>query len=192
MTNAGFADLRQYRDVESLNHFQILRDKGMSEESAYHILKVHSRDNARTPMQWSSERFAGFSDTQPWLGLNPSYLEINAQAQEKNPNSVLHYYRKLIQMRRHYPVFVHGDFVDCLPEDPQRYVYRRTLGQEKLLVLLNFSGEQTPFWQPADMDPARWEMLLCNYPAPQDACGPLRPYEARVFYQKEGEPCEKI
>ena len=122
----------------------------------------------------------------------PQILSLTHISQEQDPNSALQYYRRLIAMRKQYPVFVHGDFVDCLPEDPQRYVYRRTLGEEKVLVLLNFSGEQTPFWQPDDMDPARWEMLLCNYPAPQDACGPLRPYEARVYYQKEDEPCEKI
>lgn len=192
MVNVRFPDISDYRDVQTVNLYADLSAKGVPHQEIMRKIYVKGRDNARTPMQWSSERFAGFSDTQPWLGLNPAYLEINARAQEEDPYSVLQYYRRLIALRKQYPVFVHGDFADCLPEDPRRYVYRRTLGAEKLLVQLNFSGEQTPFWQPDDMDPARWEMLLCNYPAPQDACGPLRPYEARVYYQKEDEPCEKI
>ena len=185
MVNVRFPDISNYRDVQTINLYADLSAKGVPHEEIMRKIYVKGRDNARTPMQWSSDRFAGFSDTQPWLEVNPSYLEINAKAQEDDPDSVLHYYRRLTRLRKQIPVFVYGDFVDCLPDDPARYAYRRTFGKEKLFVFLNFSGAQTAFWQPADMDPERWELLVCNYPVPEESCGLLRPYEARVYYQKE-------
>ena len=88
MTNANFTSLDQYRDVESLNHFQILRDKGMSEESVYNILKVHSRDNSRTPMQWDATAQGGFTTGEPWISVNPNTATINAQAQVEDVQRV--------------------------------------------------------------------------------------------------------
>ena len=185
MVNVRFSDISNYRDVQTLNLYADLSAKGVSHREIMRKVYTKGRDNARTPMQWSGERYGGFSDTEPWIELNPSYLEINAAQQEEDPNSVLHYYRKLIRLRRQYPVMVYGDFVDCLPEDPARYAYRRTLEGEKLFVLLNFKDRPADFYQPEDMDPSRWQLLLSNYPADSDPCGPLRPCEARVFYQKE-------
>ena len=112
-----------------------------------------------------------------WAQYGRQNLEVAGR------EKLVYYYRNHQQI----PVFVHGDFVDCLPDDPARYAYRRTFGAEKLFVLLNFSGDQAAFWQPADMDPERWELLVCNYPVPEESCGLLRPYEARVYYQKEDE-----
>ncbi|WP_300561623.1 alpha-glucosidase [uncultured Oscillibacter sp.] len=185
MVNVRFSDIANYRDVQTLNLYKDLSAKGVSHRDIMRKVYTKGRDNARTPMQWNDERYGGFSDTEPWIELNPSYLEINAAQQEEDPNSVLHYYRKLIRLRRQYPVMVYGDFVDCLPEDPARYAYRRTLQGEKLFVLLNFKDRPTDFYQPEDMDPSRWRLLLSNYPADGDPCGPLRPCEARVFFQKE-------
>lgn len=185
MVNVRFSDIANYRDVQTLNLYKDLSAKGISHRDIMRKVYTKGRDNARTPMQWNDERYGGFSDTEPWIELNPSYLEINAAQQEEDPNSVLHYYRKLIRLRRQYPVMVYGDFVDCLPEDPARYAYRRTLQGEKLFVLLNFKDRPTDFYQPEDMDPSRWRLLLSNYPADGDPCGPLRPCEARVFFQKE-------
>lgn len=100
MTNAGFTRLDQYRDVESLNHFQILRDKGLSEESVYNILKIHSRDNSRTPMQWTAGENGGFTTGTPWIGVNPNTSRINAASQVDDPDSIFAYYKALMPAQR--------------------------------------------------------------------------------------------
>ena len=100
MVNVRFSDISNYRDVQTLNLYADLSAKGVSHREIMRKVYAKGRDNARTPMQWSGERYGGFSDTEPWIELNPSYLEINAAQQEEDPNSVLHYYRKLIRLRR--------------------------------------------------------------------------------------------
>ena len=97
MTNCGFTDISQYRDVESLNHFRILQDKGLSEENAYQILAIHSRDNSRTPMQWTGGRQAGFTEGEPWIQVSENHSFINAEDEERDEDSILSYYRKLVQ-----------------------------------------------------------------------------------------------
>ena len=109
MVNVRFPDISNYRDVQTVNLYADLSAKGVPHEEIMRKIYVKGRDNARTPMQWSSDRFAGFSDTQPWLEVNPSYLEINARAQVDDPDSVLHYYRRLIRLRKQIPGFVHGE-----------------------------------------------------------------------------------
>ena len=94
MTNAGFTDIEQYQDVESRNHFRILQEKGISKEAAYEILKVHSRDNSRTPMQWNEEKQGGFTDGTPWIEVNPNYKEINARKELQDEDSIFAYYQK--------------------------------------------------------------------------------------------------
>lgn len=185
MVNVKFPDISNYRDVQTLNLYEDLSSKGVSHADIMQKIYTKGRDNARTPMQWSCERYGGFSDTEPWIELNPSYLEINAEQQAQDPDSVLQYYKHLIHLRRQYPVMVHGDFIDCLPEDPDRYAYLRTLNGERLFVLLNFKDHPVEAFLPEGMDPTGWELLISNYPAASDPCESLRPYEARVFYQKE-------
>ena len=110
MTNPGFTEISQYRDVESLNHFKILQDKGLSRESAYQILSIHSRDNSRTPMQWTGEAQAGFTDGTPWIQVTENYSYINARAEEEDEDSILNYYKKLVRIRKDYDVIAYGDF----------------------------------------------------------------------------------
>ena len=185
MVNVRFSDISDYQDVQTVNLYADLSAKGVPHAEIMQKIYVKGRDNARTPMQWSRDRFAGFSDVQPWLGVNPSYLAINAADQENDPNSVLAYYRTLIQMRKCYSVFVYGDFQDCLPEHPQLYAYRRTLGDEQAFVILNFSNQEVPFWSPDEINLDRYKILLCNEELPQNNNEALRPYEARVYYYKE-------
>ena len=175
MTNAGFTHLSQYRDVESLNHFQILRDKGMSEESAYNILKVHSRDNSRTPMQWDDGPNAGFTTGEPWLAVNPNHTAINAQADRAAEDSVFRYYQKLVALRKEYPVIAEGTYIPMLRDHPAVFAYRRELDGVSLDVYCNMTA------QPAqvDLEGANGRVLIGNYPAPQLAEKlTLRPYEA--------------
>ena len=152
MTNAGFTHLSQYRDVESLNHFQILRDKGMSEESAYNILKVHSRDNSRTPMQWDGMENGGFTSGTPWISVNPNCGQINAAAQVDDPDSIFSYYRTLVQLRKEYDVISQGDFTPLDQENPSVLAYRRSWKGTGLLCISNFYRRPCTWKCPVDLE----------------------------------------
>lgn len=108
MTNAHFTTIEEYRDVESLNYYQILLENGKSEEEALHILSERSRDNLRTPMQWSAEKNAGFSQAEPWIEVQKNYKTINTEVEEKQSDSILNFYKKLIQLRKELPVIANG------------------------------------------------------------------------------------
>ena len=108
MTNAHFTTIEEYRDVESFNYYQILLENGKSEEEALHILSERSRDNSRTPMQWSAEKNAGFSQAEPWIEVQKNYKTINTEVEEKQSDSILNFYKKLIQLRKELPVIANG------------------------------------------------------------------------------------
>ncbi len=180
MTNANFTDLSQYRDVESLNNFEILRDKGMSEESAYNILKVHSRDNARTPMQWTAGENGGFTAGAPWIGVNPNYVTINAESQLNDPDSILAHYRALVALRKQYDVIALGDFAPLDEHHPQVLAYRRRWQGQELYCISNFYPKPCRWVSPEPLAGCR--VLLANYPdaAPADTLD-LRPYESMIL-----------
>ena len=183
MTNAGFTRLDQYRDVESLNHFQILRDKGLSEESVYQILKVHSRDNSRTPMQWDATHNGGFTTGEPWLSVNPNTAAINAQAQQADPDSILAHYKALIRLRKEYPVFAQGDFAPLTPDHPAVLAYRRQWEGTQLVCVNNFFRKETPWRCPQSLEGFR--VLLSNYPDSAPAGEwVLRPYESVLLIKE--------
>jgi len=145
-------------------------------------LRVASRDNARTPMQWDDGPQAGFTSGTPWMPVNPNHREINAQAALADPDSVLHHYRRLIALRHSEPVVAHGDFHMLLPDHPQVYAYVRRLGDSALLVLANLSGDPATIDVP---DAGRWrgsEVLLTNVAGGEalSARCTLQPWEARV------------
>jgi oligo-1,6-glucosidase len=147
-------------------------------------LRVLSRDNARTPMQWDSTDNAGFTTGTPWIAVNPNHKEINAQAEIADDDSVFHHYRRLIELRHTEPAVAHGDFRMLLADHEQVYAFTRTYRTTELLVLANFSGEPAAIEVPyAD----RWqgpELILANYSV-DAAVGiqhlALRPWEARVY-----------
>ena len=184
MTNAGFTDLSQYRDVESLNHFQILRDKGMSEESAYNILKVHSRDNSRTPMQWTDGENAGFTAGTPWISVNPNCRHINAESQVGDPDSIFSHYRALIRLRKEYAVISRGDFAPLDQADPAVLAYRRRWKGDTLYCINNFYPKPCRWTCPEPLDGCT--LLLANYPdARPGQTLELRPYESLVLLRRE-------
>lgn len=183
MTNANFTSLEQYRDVESLNHFQILRDKGMSEESVYIILKVHSRDNSRTPMQWDATAQGGFTTGEPWISVNPNTATINAQAQVEDKDSIFAHYQALIRLRHEYDVFAQGDFSPLTPDHPAVLAYQRKYQGQELICVSNFYRKECVWKAPVELDGYR--VLLSNYPdCEPKAQWTLRPYES-VLLLKE-------
>lgn len=183
MTNAGFTRLDQYRDVESLNHFQILRDKGMSEESVYSILRVHSRDNSRTPMQWTENPNGGFTTGEPWISVNPNTVSINAESQVEDPDSIFAYYQALIRLRKEYEVFAQGDFLPLTPEHPAVLAYQRRWQNITLLCVNNFYRKECTWHSPVALEGYR--VLLSNY----SSCNPeqtwmMRPYESALLIKE--------
>ena len=187
MTNVRFESISNYRDVETLNIYHELVDKrGLAKQDVLAMIYAKGRDNARTPMQWDESPNAGFSTGHPWLQVNPNYDTINAKQALADPNSIFYYYQQLIRLRKSMPIIVHGSY-DLLPDDSDIYAYTRILGDEKLLVILNF-GKGTPtFTLPEAMPTHDWSLLIANYPVdPAGQIGKigLRPYEARVYHSK--------
>lgn len=184
MTNAPFAGIADFRDIESINHYAEAVTGGQDPDQVLAALRVMSRDNARTPMQWDAGPNAGFSVGEPWIAVNPNHVEINAAAATADPDSVRQHYRTLIALRHTEPAVAHGDFTMLLPEHEQIYAFTRRLGRVELLVLANVSGRTAM----ADQIPEagsweRAELLIGNCPAPEPSQHrlSLQPWEARVY-----------
>jgi len=143
MTNVKFDSLDDYRDVETLNAYQelVVEHHKLSHEEMMKGIHSKGRDNARTPMQWSDEAYAGFSDTTPWIGVNPNYHTINAQSQVNDPDSIYAFYRKLIQLRKQYEIIVYGKFIPLAENNPDIIAYQRALDGKTLTVLCNFTDQ---------------------------------------------------
>jgi len=181
MTNVRY-NPDEYRDIETVNLYRERLEAGFSEESVMESIYAKSRDNARTPMQWDDSPQAGFTDGEPWIKVNPNYTEINAAEQVDRPDSVWSCYRQLIEFRKRYSIFADGKFALLCREHPQIFAYTRESGTERLLVVCNFSREETSYPNPAQW--AGMELLLSNYSDNKEGRGPgeLRPYEARMYY----------
>ena len=176
MTNAGFTRVDQYRDVESLNYYADSTARGMDPETVLEILGHASRDNARTPMQWSSEPAAGFTDGVPWIGLGPRYREINVEQDLAATQSIYRYYQQLIRLRHELPVIATGDFQLLYAHHPALFAFSRSLGEISLGVMGNLSGLEQAV--PADLQEG--ELILGNYGAERRK-QVLGPWEARVL-----------
>ena len=175
MTNAPYP-LEELRDLESINAYHEMVEKGMPEADALAAIHRMMRDNARTPMQWTDGPHAGFTSGTPWMMVNPNYTRINAAAALADPDSVFYTYQKLIALRKTHRVFAEGDFTLLCPEDEQVFAYlRRGAGQE-MLVAVNLSGRSAPFALPEAF--AGRAPLLATQGAP--LAGALRPWEALI------------
>ncbi len=160
MTNPHFREIGQYRDVESLNYYEILLGQGKAEE-ALQILAARSRDNSRTPMQWSGNAHAGFTTGTPWLRVNPNYTTIHAAAQMKDPDSVRSFYKQLIALRKspeYKETIVYGTLEPVWEEQPNLMAYYRK-GERTLLVMGNFQRERRSVVIPGGYK----KVLLNNY-----------------------------
>lgn len=179
MTNVAFPDISDYRDIDTLNAWnEMTGELGVSPEHMLACIHRRSRDNARTPMQWSAAPNAGFTTGTPWIGVNPNYETINAEAQENDPDSVLCFYRRLIALRRELPIITEGDYTLLLADHPQVFAYQRSWQGQRLYVICSFSAQT--FDAPEILPYCGGRLLLCNY-APDGDTQTLRPYEARVY-----------
>ncbi|MGE6170365.1 alpha,alpha-phosphotrehalase [Aeromonas media] len=187
MTNPGYQHIDDYQDVESRNIFAIKQAEGMSEAEILAILAAKSRDNSRTPMQWSAAPNAGFTQGSPWLKPAANYPESNAEAALADPDSVFWHYRDLIALRKAHPIFTQGDYQELLAGNEQIWAYTRSADGQTLLVVSNFYGEPVEFALPAELQTGEGRLLLGNYPdspARPQSCE-LRPYESLIWLMEQ-------
>lgn len=179
MTNTVFNSVDDFRDLESINAYRELVESGLyTDEDMFPKIAHKSRDNARTPMQWDASENAGFTTGKPWIAVNPNYKKINVADQLKREDSVFHYYQKLIRLRKENEIIVYGNYELLLPEDENIFAYTRTLDNQKLLVVCNFSKSEQKF------DFSGYEnakVLISNYNRDAREDGILKPYEATVL-----------
>jgi alpha-glucosidase len=175
MTNYPFSRLAELDDVAAHNIARKLRHQGWTDVDILQHIRDSARDNARTPMQWDGSDQAGFTQGQPWLKVNPNHTRINVATQQQDPNSVYHYYRQLIQLRREHSTLVYGDYELLLPEHAQVYAYQRQDKNGRYQVAVNTSGTQARVRLPL-----QGSVILSNQAGP-GADDRLRPYEARVI-----------
>ncbi|ANC75715.1 alpha,alpha-phosphotrehalase [Fictibacillus phosphorivorans] len=190
MTNPKFSKIDQYRDVESLNMFNLLKEEGYTEEEVLEILKHKSRDNSRTPVQWNESENAGFTTGEPWIPVASNFKEINAEVAVNDENSIFYHYQKLNKLRKEVDVITYGDYQLILENHPEIFAYvRNAENGEKLLVVNNFYGKNTEFALPSSVDftGLSAEVLISNYEGtPEDLSSfSLRPYESVVFHLKK-------
>jgi oligo-1,6-glucosidase len=180
MTNARFARIEQYRDVEALNYHRDALGEGLLAEQVLTSLAAKGRDNARTPMQWDDSEHAGFTTGEPWLPVNPNKDTVNAAAAVADEDSVFHHYRRLIELRHHHAVVVEGRFDLLLPEHEQLWVLTRTLGDEVVLVLAICSSAPAQVDRSALPDATGAELLLGTHDDADDL-SVLAAWESRVY-----------
>ena len=186
MTNPGYTEISQYRDVESTNMYDIMvNHDGVKHQDMMAILAQKSRDNSRTPMQWSNEAYAGFSKSQPWLDVANNYPEINAEQALEDRDSVFYFYKSLIELRKEVPVITHGSYQDLLPEHPSVFAYSRESEGQALLCINNYYGEETECALPERFVMMNAKCLLSNYQETGNSVTShhqvLRPYETRIL-----------
>lgn len=186
MTNPYFDKIEDYRDVESIQYYHILKDKGISHDRIMAILQSKSRDNARTPMQWNCEDNGGFTTGKPWISINPNYKDINVEKALKDKDSIFYHYKELIRLRKEYNIISHGSFIPLYEEDDQIFAYMRSYEGERLLVINNFYKEETIFELPKkiDLEGSKMKILISNYKDSSEDIKNLilRPYESIVYH----------
>ena len=185
MCNPKFDRIGDYRDIATLNQYKQIEKRKGDTQWFLQMQQQTSRDNARTPFQWDNSGQAGFTTGMPWIGVNPDYRKINVAAQEKDPWSVLNYFRQLIALRKSSPDLVYAGYTLLDAKNPRTYTYLRKGEKYHYLVVLNFSSKQAEAYPGIDMQGA--EILMCNYgDLPQlDKVVSLRPYEAVVMRSEE-------
>lgn len=185
MCNPKFDRIGDYRDIATLNQYKQIEKRKGDTQWFLQMQQQTSRDNARTPFQWDNSGQAGFTTGMPWIGVNPDYRKINVAAQEKDPWSVLNYFRQLIALRKSSPDLVYAGYTLLDAKNPRTYTYLRKGEKYHYLVVLNFSSKQAEAYPGIDMQGA--EILMCNYgDLPQlDKVLSLRPYEAVVMRSEE-------
>lgn len=182
MTNVAFKDIGKYRDVETINHYRIATNKGRSKDDVMNDINQGSRDNARTPMQWNDGLNAGFSESTPWINVNPNYKEINVEKALKDPASIYYYYKKLINIRKNNLGLIYGKYKPLLEKHSSVFSYIRKYKNGKYLVVLNFFEQNLSVEIPEDIPLNKNNLIISNYEEIQfNKRLNLRPYESLVF-----------
>ncbi|MGP7816373.1 glycoside hydrolase family 13 protein [Niallia sp. 01092] len=183
MTNVQFPTIEEYDDVATKNLYQLKQKEGLSHQEIMEIIWSSSRDNSRTPMQWSSEPYAGFSTVAPWMGVNPNYIDINVENQKQNPYSIYHYFKKMIELKKSGPILTYGTFDLIDEENEEVFSYTRTLDDEKIVVIVNMTSSEAVF-NSQEVELHSRNLLLANYEVEEHPAVnslSLKPYEARVY-----------
>jgi len=185
MPNPKFDQIEQYRDVESLNYYDILKSEGVSETDIINILQSKSRDNSRTPMQWDDSNHAGFTTGIPWIPTGKDFNKINVESALSDQNSVFYHYKKLVQLRKQYDIIAEGDYESLIMEHENIFAYARNLGNQKLIVINNFYANETKFNLPDNIDITDYKksILISNYDDSSLDLNEirLRPYESICY-----------
>ncbi|EZX14704.1 alpha,alpha-phosphotrehalase [Staphylococcus aureus C0673] len=174
MTDPGFTDIAQYKDVESLNAYKLLKERGMDEQMIMKVIGQKSRDNSRTPIQWNAHAEAGFTTGEPWIGIPENYKHINVEAALEDKDSIFYTYQKLIQLRHEHDVITYGEVEPLHMEHPELFVYKRHLNNETWLVVANYSDQIVDI--PEDID-LEGEIMIANNDLNGNA---LQPFDAFV------------
>ncbi|MGR3763162.1 glycoside hydrolase family 13 protein [Rossellomorea sp. NS-SX7] len=184
MTNIVFDDIRDYRDIETINFYNEKISEGTPHEDVMKSIHVKGRDNARTPFQWNPSLHGGFTTGTPWLEVNENHKNINAEDALKDEDSIFHHYKKLIRLRKEHDIIVYGEYELILEDHSEIFAYTRKLGNETLLVITNFNAHQPEFKLPTGLDDGNCEILISNYSGTASRPSELtklRPYEATVY-----------
>jgi oligo-1,6-glucosidase len=181
MTNVAFPSLQDYRDVETLNYFREKQKEGLTEEEFLPVVYALGRDNVRTPIQWENRPHGGFTTGEPWLKVNPNYPEINVKEAEDDPDSILHFYRRILAFRKEHPALVYGSYQDISKDHPKLFVYERKHDSEYLLIALNFSDEELSYGLPQPVNSL--DLIFSNYENGKEK-GTFLPWEGKVFRVK--------
>jgi oligo-1,6-glucosidase len=192
MTNVPFTAIGQYRDIETLNMYRLHVEAGLDPAEFIRGANANGRDNSRTPMQWSAAPHGGFTTGTPWIEANPNFATINVEASLGDDASIFAHYRRLIALRRELPIIVEGRYAPLLEDHPAVMAYTRTLGDQRLLVVGNFTATTVAIEVPASVR-GRLSPLIFNY-APVAEIGPVltvKPYETFAgiaLHQPENSP----
>ena len=177
MTNIKYPSIDYYDDIETRNAWKDAEEQGKDMDIFLKAVHRQSRDNARTPLQWDNSRFAGFSNTKPWLDVNENYNKINVELQQDNSDSILNYYREIIRIRKNYSTLIYGDFLDLEPSNEKLYIYKRWDQQKTYFIILNFSDDKV-LWDINNFDSMR--LVISNYKKSVYTKS-INPWEARVY-----------
>lgn len=183
MTNCTFSTIDEIKDINERNRYKILGEEGISHKKRMALITKTTRDNARTPMQWNNNVNAGFTHFLPWIKINPNYVSINVEQQKNQPDSVLHYYRQLIQLRKNYRCLLFGHYTLILPDHPQIYAYTRKLLKQQIIVIVNLSNKMALYAHDQyclKHDQLCLSNLTVNYHE-ETYQVKLTPYESRIY-----------
>lgn len=184
MTNIRLKHLSECKDVSTFNNYGLFKKIGFNEQRYLKLVSETSRENARTPVQWSSEKNAGFTAAdEAWFNINPNYKEINVEDAEKDPKSILNHYRKLINFRKGNDLVIYGDYKQHYPNSSKIFCYERNYGEKKLLVICSFSADPVKFKAPDEIDLSRGKLVINTYDVLEPGKNEFKtkPYEARVY-----------